>query len=332
MPQLVLPLPFVLLLVFTTSVFGTESAEVEIIDVKMISDTAPHSAFTDLIRFQDNWFCVFREGKAHVSRDGALQVLKSHDGNVWQSVARLTSPDADLRDAKITITPTGQLMLCGAAALHQPAEARHQSMIWYSDNGTAWSDAIAIGPPDYWIWRISWHDGKAYGVGYHTIEPRETQLFVSGDGHRFEKLGEPFSVDGFSNEASLIFHTDGTALCVVRRDGTPDDAQLGKSVPPYTDWKWQSLGQYIGGPALKQMPDGRHIIAGRRKTGPAKTVLWQLDPTTAKLSELAVLPSGGDTSYPGLVLHDDILWMSYYSSHEGKTRIYLAKIKLPTSK
>ena len=41
------------------------------------------------------------------------------------------------------------------------------------------------------------------------------------------------------------------------------------------------------------------------------------------------LPSGGDTSYPGMVIHGGLLWMSYYSSHEdGKTSIYLAKIKL----
>jgi hypothetical protein len=41
------------------------------------------------------------------------------------------------------------------------------------------------------------------------------------------------------------------------------------------------------------------------------------------------LPSGGDTSYPGMVWHEGILWMSYYSSHEGKTSIYLARIRLP---
>ncbi|MEK8105428.1 hypothetical protein NKG94_10170 [Micromonospora sp. M12] len=35
------------------------------------------------------------------------------------------------------------------------------------------------------------------------------------------------------------------------------------------------------------------------------------------LTELVALPSGGDTSYPGLVWHDDLLWVSYYSSHEG---------------
>lgn len=40
------------------------------------------------------------------------------------------------------------------------------------------------------------------------------------------------------------------------------------------------------------------------------------------------LPSGGDTSYPGMVWHQGLLWLSYYSSHEGKTSIYLAKIRL----
>ena len=29
-----------------------------------------------------------------------------------------------------------------------------------------------------------------------------------------------------------------------------------------------------------------------------------------------------------MVWHDGVLWMSYYSSHEGKAKIYLAKVKL----
>jgi hypothetical protein len=43
------------------------------------------------------------------------------------------------------------------------------------------------------------------------------------------------------------------------------------------------------------------------------------------------LPSGGDNSYPGMVWHGGQLWLSYYSSHEGKSSIYLAKIKLPVT-
>ena len=44
---------------------------------------------------------------------------------------------------------------------------------------------------------------------------------------------------------------------------------------------------------------------------------------------MLTFPSGGDTSYPGLVWHDGRLWMSYYSSHEGKSAIYLAQIQAP---
>jgi hypothetical protein len=30
-------------------------------------------------------------------------------------------------------------------------------------------------------------------------------------------------------------------------------------------------------------------------------------------------------------MHDGLLWVSYYSSHEGKTNIYLAKVELPAA-
>jgi hypothetical protein len=49
------------------------------------------------------------------------------------------------------------------------------------------------------------------------------------------------------------------------------------------------------------------------------------------MTKLAKLPSGGDTSYPGLLWHNDMLYVSYYSGHEGKTSIYLAKVKIKTS-
>ena len=45
-----------------------------------------------------------------------------------------------------------------------------------------------------------------------------------------------------------------------------------------------------------------------------------------QLTELLELPSGGDTSYANMVLHDGLLNVSYYSSHEGKTSIYFAKV------
>lgn len=50
---------------------------------------------------------------------------------------------------------------------------------------------------------------------------------------------------------------------------------------------------------------------------------------SAALAPAVAVTSGGDTGYPGLVWHDGLLWVSYYSSHEGKANIYLARIRFP---
>src|SRR5678815_5010712 len=80
-----------------------------LVNVRKIWDQAPHNAFTDLIRFQNKWFCVFREGQGHVSADGALRVITSADGQKWESYALIRSENSDLRDAKITVTPDSML-------------------------------------------------------------------------------------------------------------------------------------------------------------------------------------------------------------------------------
>ncbi len=300
----------------------------EIVDVVKIWDAAPHNAFTDLIRHEGRWFCVFREGQAHVSPDGALRVLTSEFAEEWESAALVTSDNSDLRDAKITVTPQGKLMLAGAGALHQPADARHQSLVWFSDDGTDWGEPVEIGDPDFWLWRVTWHDDTAYSVGYATTDPKQIRLYKSSDGREFEVLVPTLLDEGYPNETSLLFRDDGTCLCLLRRDGTPNDALLGTASSPYTDWTWQSLQERVGGPHMIELHDGRIVVAGRSYEGGARTRLWWLDPETASLTEIVTLPSGGDTSYPGLVMHDGLLWMSYYSSHEGKTSIYLARVEL----
>lgn len=303
------------------------SAAEPVASVQKIWDRAPHNAFTDLTRFKDRWYCVFREGQGHVSPDGALRVLQSDDAKTWSSAALITSPTGDLRDAKITVTPQGKLMLVGASALHPPSPIRHQSLVWFSDDGQNWSEPVEIGDPNFWIWRITWHKGQAYGIGYSTVEPRMTRLYKSEDGKKFEVLVENLFDKGYPNETSLVFLEDDTVLCLLRRD--PDEALLGTATPPYTDWKWQSLGKRVGGPEMLQLPDGRLVAAGRDYVGPQSTQLWWLDPAKPELQQIIKLPSGGDTSYPGLVWHNDRLWVSYYSSHEGKSNIYLAEVHLP---
>ncbi len=314
---------------YTSSSAKEDKSTPTLVEVRKIWDKAPHNAFTDLVRFKDEWFCVFREGKGHVSPDGALRVIASKDSKVWRSTALLTSDDSDLRDAKINITPDGRLMLSGAEAMHDRTEYSHQSLTWFSKDGRKWSKAHEVGDRDFWLWRTTWWQGKAYGFGYGTSRrDRSIRLYRSDDSSSFEVLVKNAFDKGYPNETSIVFLPDETALCLLRRDSLPNTAQLGRSKPPYLEWTWKDLGVRIGGPHLIRLPDGRFVTAVRRLDGVVRTSLHWLDPEKATLTEFMKLPSGKDTSYAGLVWHENMLWVSYYSSHEGKTSIYLAKVKL----
>lgn len=301
----------------------------ELISVQRIWDRAPHNAFTDLARYKGRWYCAFREGAAHVSPDGALRVITSADGERWTSSDLLTWPDSDVRDAKLTITPDGRLMLSGAAALHQPAAARHQSVVWFSNDGRAWGDPIPVADPNFWLWRVTWHRGSAFGFAYGTADNRFVRLYSSRSGFEFRTLADRVFEEGYPNESSIVFLNDDTALCLLRRDGQPNTALLGTSRPPYRAWTWRDLGARAGGPHMTLVPDGRIVAGVRLYDGRVRTSLCWLDREAGRLTEFLTLPSGGDSSYPGLVWHEGLLWVSYYSSHEGKTSIYLAKVRLP---
>jgi arylsulfatase A-like enzyme len=302
-------------------------------EVRKIWDQAPHNAFTDLIRHKDRWVCVFREGSTHVSPDGALRVIGSEDGAAWTSLARLTMTGADLRDAKITHTPDGRLLLSGAAALHAPSPVRHQSYSWFSNDGRTWDEGHAIGDPDVWLWRSTWFQGACFSIGYSTapeVKSRFARLYRSEDGKRFETLVPSLTPLEYPNEHALTFSEDGSALCLLRRDAGTNTAQLGRARPPYREWSWQDLGVRIGGPAVLRLADGRIVAGVRLYDGKPRTSLCWLNPGEGRLEEFLKLPSGGDTSYPGLVWHAGRLWVSYYSSHEPKTSIYLAQVEVPS--
>src|SRR5262245_30003291 len=98
----------------------------ELVEVRKIWDRGAHNAFTDLVSFNDAWFCVFREAKAHVSPDGAIRVLTSADGKAWDSAALIESKFMDLRDPKIVVTPKKE------GALHEKLRNSHQSLAWFS--------------------------------------------------------------------------------------------------------------------------------------------------------------------------------------------------------
>lgn len=309
-----------------SSVFGW--AEPRLISVQRVGDAAPHNAFTDLVRWRDAWWCVFREGNGHVSPDGAIRVLRSADGTNWTSAVRLTSPQGDLRDPHAVVAPDGRLMLYGAVALPQPGPVRHRSLVWFSADGAKWTPERTVVDPDVWLWRVAWNGNEALGVGYDTQGERFVRLYRTRDGKDFETVVETLFSEPNPNETGLTFLPDGTALCLLRRDGQPGTGRLGRSRPPYREWTWKDLGVRIGGPQLTRLPDGRLVAAVRLYDGAVRTSLCWLDAENGKLTEFLRLPSGGDCSYAGVVWYRGELWVSYYSSHEGPTRVYVARVAL----
>lgn len=309
----------------------------ELVSVAKLSATAPHSAFTDLIRWKGQFYCAFREGRSHVSADGRIRVLSSANGADWASTAELSLKGHDLRDASLSITPDGRLMLNGGVAPRKIDRERVPTgtFVSFTDDGRSWSPPKIIIEPGHWLWRVTWHGDRAYGVAYSSVlleaNERHTQLLTSTDGLSFTPLVSKLLNDGWPTEATLRFATDGTAYCLQRRDGPPryQSALLGVSQPPYTQWHWHDLGMYVGGPNLIQLPNGVWLAAGRFFNGTVtRTKLAFLDIDARTLVPLLELPSGGDNSYPGLVWHNGLLWMSYYSSHEDKTCVYLAKVRV----
>src|SRR5206468_895763 len=103
-----------------------------------------------------------------------------------------------------------------------------------------------------WLWRVNWHDGKAYGISYSSARPASgapfTSLLVSNDGLTYRDLVPKLLDEGSPTEATVRFDDDATMYCFQRRDGLPrfKSAMFGTSRPPYTEWKWQDLGTFVG--------------------------------------------------------------------------------------
>lgn len=325
-------------LTFVSCGFGAVPVSVEVIEVKKIWDKAPHNAFTDLVRWQDTFYCAFREGRGHVSTDGRIRILESKDAESWASAALISFAGFDLRDAHLSIALGDQLMLIGGAA---PREKDNQSaptgsFVSFSKDGRLWSQPQIAVEPGRWLWCVTWHEGKAYGVSYTAGQgyERYLDLLVSDDGINYKTHVPRLLEQGYPTEVTLRFDSVGTCYALVRRDRHGDDpssAMLGISRLDYKQWQWKDLGSEFngfGGPNFIQIPDGYWLAAGRMHDGGAHTALCYLDVENGVMTRLIKLPSGGDTSYPGMVWHNNMLYISYYSSHESKTSIYLAELKV----
>jgi hypothetical protein len=301
----------------------------EIVSLSLIWDRARHNAFTDLARVRGKWYCVFRESEGHQGSVGRIRVLVSADGKDWKSAALIGLRGVDLRDPRISAARRGplELLMGGTVMLRGEATGRRPRLSTSVD-GINWTAPAPVLEEGDWLWRTTRRGRASYGISYRIVSPLlwEVHLMQSADGRRYEDLGD-LGVPGKPNEATLRFRRDGRLIALVRREAGNGRAWIGTSAPPYRSWRWAETAERVGGPNFLVLPDATMWAAARiwRRGAPIVSICRMSERDLVPVLEL---PSSGDCGYPGMVHHRGMLWVSYYSEHEGKTRVYLAKIRL----
>jgi|GEM_PF-175193 len=331
---------------------GTRFPKVRVASVRRAFHNGEHNAFTDLCRFRNQLYLVFRScPDGHmVHPTASILVLRSQDdGATWEQAHRFQVADRDTRDPHFLVFRDRLFVYTGtwySGKTTLPRDEydlnKHLGYAVWTDDGARWNGPSMLeGTFGHYVWRAAAWGNKAYLCGRRKDgfevtargEPDDVQsiMLESDDGLIWRK--NAFFQETAGDETAFVFESDGRVLGVARR-ARDAHAQLLRSQPPFTDWDRRELDRSIGGPLLARWADrwvvgGRHSVAER---GPKTSLCWLIGD---RLVEFAELPSGGDNSYPGFVESaPDRALVSYYSSHEhdaeGRpiTAIYLAELVL----
>lgn len=334
----------IVLLVALCSTLGL-SAKRYTYTVEKIWDQNLYCAFTDIEKFNGWYYVAFREARGHVfdengKAEGKIRVIRSRHLRKWESVALLGMPDMDFRDPKLSITPNGQLLVSIGVSIYVNRQFVSRAP-WaaLSCDGIHFDmqQCVLDGcPGNDWPWRTTWHDGTGYNVDYYLEDDESSDkaglaLLTTKDGVHYTRMCNLDVPGVFPNEATIRFREDGTMAIMVRCEGGNQRGLWGMSQPPYTQWEWKEMPFKLGGPDFVFL-DNDKVVCGSRCHHIGNwctTSLYTGNADGTCFHQVMTLPSGGDTSYPGMMVEDGTLIMTYYAGHETHwPSIYLARIPL----
>ena len=291
-----------------------------------------HNSNTDLIYWRDHFYLVHAQSPYHMGTTGSrLIVRRSADAHTWEQLAELQVPDEDIRDPKLAVV-VDQLLLYALRNSNFEPEP-FGTVLATSSDGATWSALDPVDPQGWLLWRPKTRDGETWYATAYWHEHGKSALFKSSDGRQWEFVSDIHEGDR-NDETALEFLPDGRMLVTARLEG--DDRAwhqgsknaatlLAWADPPYTQWtKTRSQTSRLDGPVLfshegqvyavaRYDPEGLASWYGMSSVlGRKRTALYRV--TENELVRLTDLPSNGDTSYPGAVLKDGNLFVSYYTN------------------
>ncbi|WP_018628674.1 hypothetical protein [Niabella aurantiaca] len=300
-----------------------------------IWDGAQHNAFTDLLEYKGYVYCSFREGSGHVpGSNGVGRIIRTRDGNTWESFALIQKEGIDLRDQKISVMPDGRVLCLMGGSVYDVTKKPSRLMAMYPHVAFMGKDmkfttpekAVLENSGHNWIWRLTWYKGAGYGIDYGSGRP--AALVKTTDGKTFTRVTD-LEVDGAPNESTIRFDKKGKMYILIRRETGDKLGVLATGKAPFTSFSYHKLDYRLGGPDFMFAPGRKKLIVGTRLylPGGAKTGILVTD-LKGNILKTLLLESGGDCSYPGMLIKNKELWVSYYSSHTGKTKIYFTRIPM----
>ncbi|MFC1454238.1 hypothetical protein ACFLQL_03565 [Verrucomicrobiota bacterium] len=242
------------------------------------------------------------------------------------------------------------------------ADVACQAVTWLTSDGENWGTAYACpNALNTNRFNVTWFNGMGYSVTNAFGINQTGTLHRTRDGKSWRILLKDFIPAEQGDEAGLAFTPEGLACCLLRGNRSTI-AMIGLSKPPYyQEWQWihpkvdwredgnvrpanDVFRVELGGPTIITLKGGRLLGAGRtlppeRPEGPwrvdasdpqgkedGRIVLFWIDPEKGCFTRFAEIDG---TSYPGVVEHEGMIWVTYVVYWGDQPGIYLAKVKVP---
>lgn len=301
-----------------------EEALVEPTSVEKLVADGKHNAFTALCRWKDAYWLAFRKGPSHAYGEADIHVWRSPDAKKWTEVLVVNALPDD-RDPQFLVTPQRLF-------LYDPALRGSEltSFVVYTDDGEKWADPQPVYEPRFIMWKPIAHKGRFYAAAHKKVEgseggkAREVHLITSTDGLKWEKIST-IRAGNWESETTLYFAPDETLVAFLRQKYGGGGSIL-KSAPPYTQWTQRPAPVHLSGHCVHTFEGVTYLISRTIAGKQTGTMIYLFEDDM--LRPYCKLPSGGDCSYAEAVQVGGEMLISYYSSHEGTTNVYLARVPL----
>ncbi len=291
-----------------------------------------HNSNTDMIHHDGSFYMIHAAAPYHfASETTRLVLMKSQDAREWEKIAEFQKPGEDIRDPKLAVIG-GRLFLYALKNVDFAAEP-YGTVVTTSTDGVHWEPFKDIEPVGWLFWRPKSSDGgKTWYMPAYWNEHGKSILLRSTDGLKWEEVSRIYKGD-VNDETAIEFLVDGRMLATARLEvagyyfgDNRGNTLIAVSEPPHKEWtEGHSFVTRLDGPYLFTVND-RVYAVGRLHTGwnmfltetgsilgKKRTSIFLV--TEKGLTYLSDLPSAGDTSYPGVVVKDDHVYICYYTSN-----------------